>query len=198
MRKLILLATLFALVLSASALMAQGQAANQTTATKMAFVNSYEVLNGTEEGRQGLERLNNLMQQKQEDFNTQKSELDKLREQFAAQERTLNPETRSEMQRSMEERDRRLARFQEDAQMEINRERDELLGRVSEKAQEIINDYAQKNGFGVVFLYDPRMLAFLSPALDITEEVIKLYNAGAASASAPAAPPAAPPATPTP
>jgi outer membrane protein len=185
MRKLILFATLFAFVAGAPALM--GQAPNQAP-TKMAFVNSYEVLNGTEEGQRGLERLNDLMQEKQKDFDTQRSELDKLREQFAAQERTLNPETRNEMQRSMEERDRRLARFQEDAQMEINRQRDELLGRVSERAQEIINDYAEKNGFGVVFLYDPRMLAFLSPALDITDEIIRLYNAGAASASAPAAP----------
>jgi outer membrane protein len=190
MRKLILLATTFAFMLGASALMAQqGQAASQAS-TKMAFVNSYEVLNGTEEGRQGLERLNNLMQEKQKDFETQRSELDKLKEQFAAQERTLNPETRNEMQRSMEEKDRRLARFQEDAQLEINRQRDELLGTVSEKAQQVINDYAEKNGFGVVFLYDPRMLAFLSPALDITEEIIRLYNSGAASASAPAAAPA--------
>jgi Skp family chaperone for outer membrane proteins len=160
--------------------------AQQAPPLKIGFVNSYDVLYGTEEGKQVLDRLNKLMNDKQQQFDTQKAELDKLSADLEQKRMNLNVETRNEMERTVQEKQRGLTRFQEDAQAEITRQRDEYLEGISEKASKIIEDYAQKNEFGAVFLRDQQQ-AYVATALDITPEIIKAYNAAHPVAGAPAA-----------
>lgn len=206
MRKSFTLTTLFALVIAlafAATGWAQANSDNQPTVTtgglKIGFVNTLEVLYGTEEGKQQVGKIEQFIGEKQKEGDVKTGELEKLKEQFASQQRTLNPDTRAEMQREIEERDRQLKRFQEDTQLDINRRRDELLGKMSEKIQGIIDEHASKNSFGAVFLRDQSQV-FVSPALDITAEIIKIYNEKypVAGAQPAATPPATPPTTSTP
>ena len=142
---------------------------------KLGFVNTLEVLYGTEEGKVEIEKLNQFGSQKQQEIATQGQELQRLKDQYATQQRTLNPATRSEMERTITERDRRLARLQEDVQLEYNQLRDTLLGRMGDKIQKIIEEYAPANGFSVVFLRDQSQ-TYVDPSVDITQEIIRIYN----------------------
>ncbi|MGH9340130.1 MAG: OmpH family outer membrane protein [Acidobacteriota bacterium] len=166
------------------AAMATSFASAQTQAViKIGFVNTLEVLYGTEEGKQEIAKVEEFVTMKQQEYDTKETELQRLQEQFANQQRTLNPQTRGEMERTIGERDVELKRLQEDIQLEINRRRDELLGRMSEKIQKIINDYAEKNDFGAILLRDQTQ-AYVAPGLDVTQDIIRLYNESNASASA--------------
>ncbi|MDA2929863.1 OmpH family outer membrane protein [Acidobacteria bacterium AH-259-O06] len=142
---------------------------------KIGFINTLEVLNGTEEGKREIEKLNQFASEKQQQVVSQTTELQKLQEQYATQQRTLNPETRAEMERTIQDKDRKLKRLQEDIQLEYTQRRDELLGRMSEKIRVIINEYAPKNGYGVIFLRDQTQ-TYVEPSLDITQDIIKIYN----------------------
>jgi len=180
--------------------LAQQAAAPAPAPTKIGFVNSMEVLYGTEEGKQALDRLNKLMQEKQAQFDAQKNELDKLKDDLAQKERNLNPQTRQEMATSIAEKEKAITRFQEDAQGEITRRRDDVMGTVGEKAMKIITDYAEKNGFGAIFVRDQQIVTYVAAALDVTPEIIKAYNqqhpAAAPAATSSAAPPTTQPAKP--
>lgn len=143
--------------------------------TRIGFVNTLEVLYGTHEGRGEIEQVEKFMNEKQEEFDRLTGDLQRLRDQLAAQRLTLNPQTRAEMERDIEEREVRLKRFQEDSQMQINRRRDELLGRMSDKIQRVISEYAQEHHFGVIFLRDQSQ-AYVAPTLDLTQEIIRIYN----------------------
>jgi Skp family chaperone for outer membrane proteins len=178
MRKIIALATVLLPMLTI--------VVAQQAPVKIGFVNSYDVLYGTEEGKQALDRLNKLMNDKQQQFDTQKAELDKLSADLEQKRMNLNVETRGEMERTVQEKQKGLTRFQEDAQAEITRRRDEFLGVISEKASKVIEDYAQQNNFGAVFLRDQQQ-AYVAAGLDITPEIIKAYNAAHPVAAAPAA-----------
>ena len=79
------------------------------------------------------------------------------------------------MQRKIENEDRALRRFQEDSQTEITARRDELMGKVGEKIQAIIEEYAQKQEFGAIFLRSEAQV-YVAPSLDFTQEIIRLYN----------------------
>jgi len=184
---------------------AQGQTAAGGANMKIGFVSSYDVLYGTDEGKQALDKLNGVMQDKQKQFDTQKAELDKLKDEFAQKERNLNPSTAAEMRTQIGDKEKALTRFQEDAQTEINHRRDELLSAISEKIQAIISDYAQQNNFGAILMRDPQVVTYIAPAMDVTPDIIKVYNqkhpaaAGTTSAApATAAPATAAPARPTP
>jgi outer membrane protein len=148
-----------------------GQAQN----VKIGFINTLQVLYGSEEGKVEIEKLNQFAAQKQQEIASDASELQKLQEQYASQQRTLNVETRSEMERSIQERDRRLKRLQEDIQLEYNQRRDKLLAKMSEKIREIINEYAPRNGYGVIFLRDQTQ-SYVDPGAEITQDIIRIYN----------------------
>lgn len=163
---------------------------------KMGFVDTLQVLQGTDEGKQEIGKVEQFVAQKQKEMETRSTELEKLREQYANQQRTLNPETRAEMEREIQEKDRQLKRFQEDTQLEIDRKRNELLGKMSDKIQKVISQYAEQNKFGVIFLRDQTQ-TYVAPALDITADIIKLYNQQfAIPVTAPATTQPAPPAPP--
>lgn len=190
MRKLIAFVTVLLPMLTFG--LAQQPAASPAP-TKIGFVSSMDVLYGTDEGKVALDGLNRLMQEKQGQFDTRKNELDKLRDDLAQKERNLNPQTRQEMAGSITEKEKALTRFQEDAQQEITRRRDEVMGVIGEKAMKIITDYAEKNGFGAIFVKDQQIVTYVATGLDVTPDIIKAYNTAHPAAAAPAAaPPAAP------
>jgi outer membrane protein len=157
---------------------------------KIGFVNSQEVLLGTEEGRIGLETLETLRGSKAQEFESKSKELQDLQLDFQAKQRTLNPQALTQMERSIEQKQLELRRFQEDAQADLNLRQNELLQGISDKVQGVIDDYAQQNSYAVIFMRDQTQ-AYVSPTLDITQEIVRLYNEKYSPQAAPASPPPA-------
>ena len=142
---------------------------------KIGFVNTLEVLYGTDEGKIELEKLNQFGTQKQNELAAEGSTLQKLQEQYAAQQTSLNALTRAEMEREIQDRDLSLKRLQEDIQLEFNELQNELLERMSGKIQEIINEYAPQNGLGVIFLRNEAQ-TFVDGSLDVSEDIVRIDN----------------------
>jgi Skp family chaperone for outer membrane proteins len=115
------------------------------------------------------------MEEKQKEYDAQRMALVQLRERFETQQLTLNAQTRAQMQRDIEVDDRSLIRFQEDTQVEITRRRDEIFAAEDGKIQNIINDYAQENGFAVIFLRNETQI-YVDLSLDITPDIIRVYD----------------------
>ena len=151
------------------------QSSSSSGNLKIGFIDSLGVLYGTQEGQQEIARVEQFMQDRQKEYDSRVEELGKQQQQFQAQQRTLNPQTQAEMQRKLENEELALRRFQEDIQVEMNTRRDDLLGKVGEKIQGIINEYAQKQNFGAIFLRSEAQV-YVAPSLDFTQEIIRLYN----------------------
>lgn len=144
-------------------------------ATKIGFVNSQEVLYGTNEGKAGLEALDKFMAGKRQEYETKNSNLGQLQQDYQAKSRTLNADALREMEREIDRLQREMRRFEEDAQAEFNQRQNEMLQTMSEKVQVIIESYAQQNAFAVIFMRDQTQ-AYVAPALDVTQQIIAIYN----------------------
>lgn len=142
---------------------------------KVGFVNTLEVLYATEEGKRELEQLNQFASGRQQELAARTSELQKLQEQYVAQQGTLNVEARLEMERDITEKERSLKRLQEDIELDYNQRSDVLLAKMSEKIREVINTYARENRYGVIFLRNEAQ-TYVDASLDITQEIIRIYN----------------------
>ncbi len=173
----IVAATLFSIAClwAAPVPQAQQSATGQSSGTKIAFINTTAVLQGTAEGRKNLSELQSYEESLQKKLQAEQSKLDELQKQYASQARMLNPDTAAEMQQSIQDADRKVKRMQEDNQMDITRRRNDLLSRMSQKIQSVIAEYAQQQGLGAVFLDSPTM-PYFAQELDITAEIIKLYD----------------------
>ena len=142
---------------------------------RIGFIDSLGVLYGTQEGQQEVARVEQIIEDRQKEYDSRIEALGRQQQQFQAQQRTLNAQTQAEMQRKIEEEDRALRRFQEDSQTEITASRDELLGKVGEKIQGVIEEYAKKQEFGAIFLRSEAQV-YVAPNLDFTQEIIHLYD----------------------
>ena len=143
--------------------------------SKLGVVSGLEVLYGTQAGQQEIAKVQAFMGEKQKEYDAQRMALEQLRERFETQQLTLNARTRAQMQQDIEVDDRKMTRFQEDTQVEISRRRDEIFAAEDGKIQNIINDYAQENGFSVIFLRNESQI-YVDPSLDITQDIIGVYD----------------------
>ena len=160
--------------------------------TKIGFVDSLAVLQGTEEGKAGIGEVEKYMQSKQKELKALQQQVDDLKNKLAEQARVLSPEAAAQMQEQIVQNETKLRRNTEDSQAEIGKKRDALLNKMSSKIQVIIRDYAEKNGYSVVFLREQNQ-PYVAPSLEITQEIVRIYNdqnpvAPAAASSPPAAP----------
>ncbi|MGH9340131.1 MAG: OmpH family outer membrane protein [Acidobacteriota bacterium] len=146
--------------------------ASPNTSVKIGFINSTEVFYGTAEGKRAMDGLNQFAADRQQQVQTERQELGRLQQEFAGQ---LNPETRAEMQRTIEAKQITLKRLQEDVQSEYNRRQNEILADMSGKVQGIIDEYAKEHNFTAIFYRDATQV-YIDPATDITMEIIEIYN----------------------
>jgi len=143
--------------------------------SKVGFVNSQDILSGTAEGKSKLAELDQFWAGKQKAYDTRNQEINTLQQNIMAQQRTLDAESLAKMQRDLEQKQTELRRFQEDSSSEGTQKQNEILQAISQKVQVIIEEYAKNNGFAVIFVLDQSQ-AYVSPKLDVTGEIIKLYD----------------------
>lgn len=154
---------------------AEAQQKQAPAPTKFGFIDTLRVVSETEEGKIEIGKVQEFINKKQSEYDTRKTDLDKLSEQYQNQQRNLNPETRDEMEKTIQNKDKDLKRFQEDTQAEIDRQRDSILGKLGQKVQEVIDDYAREGGYAAIFVR-AQAQAYVAAALDVTDDIIKRYN----------------------
>jgi len=161
-------------VISGGAVLAQAQTIPEIS-TKIAFINSTAILQGTAEGKKELGTLEAYIAERRTKLETEGRELEQIKQQYNSQSRMLNPATAAEMQQTITDKERSITRLQEDMELEVTNRRNSVLNVISTKIQVVVTEYAQTNGYGVVFLENPN-LPFYSPALDITASIIQAYD----------------------
>jgi Skp family chaperone for outer membrane proteins len=142
---------------------------------RVGFVNSQQVLYGTDEGKKGLAELEEFMSKQREAFEAKNAELSKLQEEYMTQQRAMNTEALAAMERSIQEKETELRRFREDAQIDFNNRQGQVVQRISDKIQVIIQEYAQNNTFDAIFMRDQNQI-YVAPSLDVTQAIIEIYN----------------------
>jgi outer membrane protein len=176
-----------------------------TAAVKIGLINIQRAIIESNEGRVAIERLQKQFAPRQTDLQTRQAEIEKLQKQLREQEKTLSDEARASLVRQIEAKTKDFNRANEDATNEAQQAEAQAVNEIGQKMMKVLDEYARKYGYHVVFdVGSPQSpVLWASASVDLTDDVIKLYNssepaAGAATSGAapPAARPAAKPATP--
>lgn len=167
-------------------LVAGGSALAQ--APKVGFVESSRVLYETEEGKAGVQKLNQFTTEKQKQYEQMGESLARLQQQLNSQPITAGDDESARLQAEIEQKQVEMKRFQEDTQASFNKQQSELLQQISNKVGKLIEDFAKQNGYSAIFMRDESQ-AYVAPALNVTAEIVKLYNERFPIASADSAQP---------
>ena len=171
----------------------------QTTgapSTKIGVINLQAVIANTKEGQKSSQQLQQTFSSRQKDFQVRSDELAKLNDQLKTGGALLSDERRTQLTSEIAEKKRRLDRDIQDAQTDLNQQQQQVLGGMEQKLRPLIDKYAKDNNFVIVMdVGASSSVVFASSTIDITKDIIDLYdraNPATVSAPAPSSSPAHP------
>ncbi len=156
---------------------------------KLGYVDLQRALNETEDGRKAKANLKKVFDQKQKELDEQQQALKKDIEDLD-KKRTLLPadklrDKEAELQGRMQKVQQTYLRHQQDLQSKEQ----EATGKIFERMTRIIQKIAVAENFTMILDKTQSAVVYAKPHLDLTNDLIRRYNAGegADKAGAPAA-----------
>jgi outer membrane protein len=144
---------------------------------KLGYVDFQRALNEVEQGKVAKATLQKDFAEKQKVLDKDKADLEKMQKEFEAQVAVLSEEAKRdkamEIQKRMNDAQGRLMGFQKELS---ERERDATRA-IFEKMEALVKEIADAEGFTVVLEKNNAGIIVAPPSLDLTNELIRKYNA---------------------
>jgi outer membrane protein len=180
--------------MSAAALvcLASGAFAQQTT-PKVGVISIQGALVGTKDGQKASQELDAKFMPRKKEFDTRQSEIAQLQDQYNKGGAVMSEDKRNQLARDIDEKKKRLQRDMQDAEEELQGEQQRLLQGLGQRMMAVIEKYAKDNGYTMILnVSDPNTpVLYASSAIDITQDIISLYDKTSTN-GAPAATPGTP------
>jgi outer membrane protein len=144
---------------------------------KLGIVNSNEVIQRSTEGKAVMAQL----QDKDKDNSSKLASMDEkirdLETKLNTQRLTLTQESLLQLNSDLEKRRTERKRFAEDSLKELQELRYRLFTKVQDEVIPIIEGLGKERNLDIIFDLANSGAVYVNPAIDLTEEVIKRYDA---------------------
>ena len=171
------------------ALFAAAGISAQTQPDKIAVINMQAAMTGTKDGQKAAAELNARFGPKQKDVQTKQAEIDSLKDQLQKGQNTLSDAAKNDLYAKIDQKTKAVNRDMEDDRAELEQDQSRLVQDISQKMYVVINKFAKDNGYSLVIDVGGQQspVLFASNTIDITKQIVDLYDANAA-AMAPSTP----------
>jgi outer membrane protein len=173
------------LLLALSLLLATRAA--QAQAIKIGYVDVQRAVEDVEEGKAARARLQADVQKKKADLDAKRAGLEKLKAEFDKQAPVLSDEAKRKKQEELQKAFVEAQQSANEMQEELSGKEQEAMGAISKRMLQVVAQVSEAEG--LAFVLDKAVLLYAPNSADITNEVVRKYNAQFAPA-APAAKPA--------
>lgn len=160
-----------------AALLALAAPRRAVAETRIGVVDVQHAVMQTEDGIRAQATLKKLFDRRQQELDGKQTELQRAREDIERQSRVLSREA---LQKRMEDWQRQMVELQTvfvDYNKELQKKQGELTGPVIKKMMGIVGRLAKKSGYEIIL--DKQAAPYVRADLDLTEQVVQLYNSGA-------------------
>lgn len=179
-----LAAVLAGAVTAGTWLTASGPAAQQAAppAVRIGYVDIQRVLARSAAGVAAREQLEREKAAMQKQVDSQRVELEKMREDLEKKGQLLSPEARRERQDTMEKKVRETRRLVDDLQATLQKKEEQLLGKVLSDVSGLIQKVGKDKGYYLVLERQRSSVLYAAAEADLTEEIIRAYDEDAKKA----------------
>jgi outer membrane protein len=165
------------LVLALASVAATGRLGLAQQTIKVAVVNSARAFESSSEGKKAALEIQTREDKLKADVQKLDDELNAMRAKLDAGRVTMTPEALAGLERDIETKTAARKRFAEDAEKEYHQLQVDLMSKVRDEMVTIINAMAKERGYDLVFDLGGSGLITFNPVLDITDEVVRRYDA---------------------
>ena len=145
--------------------------------TKLGFVDLRRALHETEDGRKARTSLEKVFSQKQKELDEQQEDVKKAIEDLNKKRTLLPADTVRQKEAELQERVAKVQETYMRHQKDLATKEEEATRPIVERLNRIIGKIAEKENFTMIFDRNQGVV-FAKPHLDLTNEVIRRYNAG--------------------
>lgn len=167
----------------------------QQPSTKVGVISVQGAIVGTKDGQKASQELEAKFNPKKKEFDTRQNELTQLQDQYNKGGSVMSEDKRAQLARDIDEKKKRLERDMQDANEELQTEQQRVLQGLGQRMMAVIEKYAKDNGYTLILDVGNQNtpVLYASSAIDITQDIIQLYdkstvNGGPAPTSTSAAP----------
>jgi outer membrane protein len=202
-RNIIRVALLGIACVTASAAVRAQAAAGSAATGKIGVINVRQAIVATSEGKQASAELQSQFSARQNELEGLNKQINDLRQRLSAGQTTLSDDEKVRLTAQGQRLTQQLDRKNNELQEDVNAAQGEVVDRIGRKMMDVLDRYARENGIVAVFDSSAQNspILFASTNIDITQDIIKLYDQAypLKAGTAPAKPAATPkPATSTP
>lgn len=173
-----------------------GGGAASSAPMKIAILNVRQAIVSTVEGKQASAQLQSQFAPQQNDLQNMQKQITDLQNRISNSHGTLSDDEQGRLQRQGELLTRQFQRKQDDLNEAVNAAQSDIIDNIGRKMLDVLDRYARENGYTAVFDTSAQgsPVVYGSSQIDITQEIIRLYDqaypakAGAAAPSGAAAP----------
>ena len=144
---------------------------------KVAVINIQSALVSTKDGQKAASELTNRFQPKKTEFDKRQNEINELQDKLNRGRNTLSDDARQNLVREIDQKTKSLKYDTEDAQAELNNTEQKIMGELYGRIRAVVDKYAKDNGY-ILVLDDSsqQMMVYASSSIDITRDIIELYD----------------------
>lgn len=144
--------------------------------TKIGIIDLAKALNESEAGKKAKTDLESLIKAKQSIIEEKAKKAESLKSELEKQAALISAEAKKAKEEELERALRDYQRTVSDAQAEVQKKEGELTNEILKELRNIINSFAQEEGYSIVLEKAEGVVLYSSTNLDITDRVIRKYN----------------------
>ena len=144
--------------------------------TRVGFVDIQRVLARSAAGMAAREQLEKEKATMQKQVDTQRLELEKLRDELEKKGQLLSAEARREKQDLLERKVRDARRLVDDLQGTLQKKEEAMLAKVLQDVSGLIQKVGKDKGFAMVLERQRSSVLYAAADADLTDEIIRAYD----------------------
>jgi Skp family chaperone for outer membrane proteins len=163
--------------LGTSALMAQAKPTNGgETGAKVAAINMRAAIANTSEGKQAAAQLETEFTVRRKELEDLNKKINDLQQRLTTGSTTLSDEEKQRLTLEGQRLTRQLERRQNEFQEDLTNAQSDVISRIGRRMVEVLGKYAPSNGYGAVLDNSSQSTPVMYASVDITQEIVKLYD----------------------
>jgi outer membrane protein len=162
---------------------------------KVAVIDIQAAIVQTKDGQKAAADLKTKFAPKQSELEKKQQDIAGLQEQLRKGQNTMSEENKQKLMRDVDAKNTSLKRDTEDANADLEQEQQRIMGDLGGKMISVLNKYSTDNGYALVLDISSQQtpVLFASNTIDITREIIALYDKTSPNFAIPQQPKMTPP-----
>jgi len=153
----------------------------QAPTEKVGILNIQQAILATQEGKKATADLNTRFEPKQQELAGKQKSLQALQQKLQDGGNTLSTEAKAELTRTIESQQKELQFAAEQARTDFQGAENDMVNAIGNKMVKIVDDFAKKNGYAVIldvsFPWPQNPVLYASDGINITDPIVKLFDA---------------------